>query len=333
MKKKGQYEILIIPHQQGGSVRRYRLRSSLLRGIFFINALIIAILVSAFYLLWTKPIPIQPKTYHTDYVATQQQLNEVIGENNQLQQKLGHLENQFQIVRLKMLDLNNYYHRLKQITDQQTTTLKQNSVGGISYKGDGYQFTVDLEKMIRQHDPLTPFLGKKLSTLYRIALLNATGEILVEEIKKLNNNFISSYGYIFERSDMLLSTPSIWPVRGWVSSEFGPRKDPFGQMTKFHHGIDIANNPGSVIKASAKGVVHFSGTMNGYGNVIVIDHGYNIQTRYAHLQKRLVKKNQVIKKGEKIGHLGNTGRSSGPHLHYEVRINDIPVNPRRYFLD
>lgn len=128
-------------------------------------------------------------------------------------------------------------------------------------------------------------------------------------------------------------TPSIWPARGWVTSGFGMRPDPYTGKPTMHHGIDIANQPGMPVMAPARGVVVFAGTNGGYGNTIVIDHGYGIRTRYGHLSKIKVRVSDRVERGEIIGAIGNTGRSTGPHLHYEVEVNGIPEDPRDYILE
>jgi murein DD-endopeptidase MepM/ murein hydrolase activator NlpD len=137
-----------------------------------------------------------------------------------------------------------------------------------------------------------------------------------------------------ENQKMLLaSTPSIWPTKGWLSSRFGYRSSPFTEKKEFHKGLDISTRKGSPIVTSADGTVSFSGWDRGYGRVVVIRHGYGLKTKYAHLKKSLVKKGQYVKRGETIGLVGNSGRTTGSHLHYEVHLNRVPVNPLRYILN
>lgn len=140
-------------------------------------------------------------------------------------------------------------------------------------------------------------------------------------------------GYFEDRQALLASAPSIWPVRGWITSDFGYRLDPFTAQHRGHHGMDIANAPGTPIVAPADGTVVYSALGAGYGNVVVIDHGNGIKTRYGHLKKSEVRVGERIKRGQQIAQLGNTGRSTGPHLHYEVRINGVPENPRKFILE
>ena len=138
---------------------------------------------------------------------------------------------------------------------------------------------------------------------------------------------------LYEKRDILNSTPSKIPVQGWISSHFGYRTYPFTGEVSLHEGIDIAAFNGTPVRAPSDGVVMFAGYQTGYGNVIIIDHGYQLSTVYAHLSDIMVSPWQELKRGDVIGSVGNTGHSSGPHLHYEVRISNVPVDPNNYILD
>jgi murein DD-endopeptidase MepM/ murein hydrolase activator NlpD len=138
----------------------------------------------------------------------------------------------------------------------------------------------------------------------------------------------------FEDQQVLLAaTPSIWPVRGYLSASFGNRKDPFTGMPDFHPGIDISTPRGTSVVAPADGVVTFRGVRGAYGKAIVVDHGYGIVTRFAHLDGYDVRPGQRVHRGDVLGFVGNTGRSTAPHLHYEVWVNDQLRNPIKYILD
>lgn len=125
--------------------------------------------------------------------------------------------------------------------------------------------------------------------------------------------------------------PSTMPLEtGWFSSDFGMRIDPFTGKKSFHEGVDFPAKPGTPIKAAAGGVVVLSAYQPGYGNMVAIDHGNALVSRYAHASRLLVNVGQVVLKGQKIAEIGSTGRSTGPHLHFEIRHNDIPLNPSRF---
>ena len=132
---------------------------------------------------------------------------------------------------------------------------------------------------------------------------------------------------------MLSCTPSIWPTKGWISSRFGYRISPFTNEREFHRGLDVSNRMNTQIIAPGDGVISLIGEDYGYGKILHVDHGYGMKTIYAHLSSILVKKGQYVKRGQKIALVGNSGRSTGPHLHYEVHLNGVPVNPLRYILN
>lgn len=134
------------------------------------------------------------------------------------------------------------------------------------------------------------------------------------------------------RRIVLESAPAIWPVRGILSSGFGVRISPFTDTKVFHHGLDIIARPGAPVMAASGGVVVRSGYESLFGNLVVLDHGYGYRTLYAHLGERAVATGDVVGKGESLGTVGATGRTTGPHLHYEVHVNGLAVNPSR-FLD
>jgi septal ring factor EnvC (AmiA/AmiB activator) len=138
----------------------------------------------------------------------------------------------------------------------------------------------------------------------------------------------------FENQKMLLAcTPSVWPARGWLSSRFGNRISPFTGTKEFHKGIDIATRMGAPVTAPADGIVSDVVWDGGYGRTISINHGYGLVTKYGHLKSALAKAGQHVKRGETIALVGNSGRSTGPHLHYEVILNGVNVNPLRYIID
>jgi murein DD-endopeptidase MepM/ murein hydrolase activator NlpD len=126
------------------------------------------------------------------------------------------------------------------------------------------------------------------------------------------------------------SAPNLWPVEGPVTGSFGERIDPFNGEGAFHSGIDIGAIYGQPVVAPAEGVVQFADFMGGYGRAVLLDHGHGISTRYGHLKSFAVFPGQHVHRGDTIGYVGDSGRSTGPHLHYEVRINDVPVNPHKY---
>ncbi len=126
--------------------------------------------------------------------------------------------------------------------------------------------------------------------------------------------------------------PTIWPADGWISSKFGWRASPFSGQKEFHTGLDIANMPDTAIKASANGYVVYAGWFGVYGNVVMIEHGFGYETRYGHMDQIKVRKGQYVSKGQLIGIMGDTGKSTGTHLHYEVFHNGKIEDPMKYLI-
>ncbi len=158
--------------------------------------------------------------------------------------------------------------------------------------------------------------------------------ILEAAFARQKEEFSSLLSSLHDKSRLLASTPSIRPIDGgWITSRFDYRISPFTGLREFHHGLDIAARIGTPVMAPADGTVIFSGKKGTLGNSIIIDHGNGIITRYGHLSKRLVKRGQTVKRGDLIGKVGNTGLSTGPHLHYEVRKHGVPVDPEKYILN
>ncbi|MDI3480839.1 MAG: hypothetical protein PWQ97_494 [Tepidanaerobacteraceae bacterium] len=144
-----------------------------------------------------------------------------------------------------------------------------------------------------------------------------------QSLKELKNAII-------QRNQRMASTPNIWPVDGRITSGFGYRRSPFGYRKEFHDGLDVAAPYGTSIRATADGVVVFVGYKSGYGNMVTISHGYGFETSYGHTSRVMVKKGQKVKKGQIIAQVGNSGRSTGPHVHYMVRLNGEVKDPASY---
>ncbi len=139
--------------------------------------------------------------------------------------------------------------------------------------------------------------------------------------------------FLLDKESFLKSTPTLLPSQGWVTSYYGPRRSHYAMRIKMHEGIDIGAKSGRPIVATADGIITFAGEKPGFGNYVQVDHGYGVETIYAHAQKVLVQKGQRVKRGDSIARVGSTGYSTGPHVHYEVRVNDVPVDPLYFILE
>lgn len=158
-------------------------------------------------------------------------------------------------------------------------------------------------------------------------------QTLESDVEQLTERSARLETFYKDRTLLLASTPSIWPARGYLSANFGNRNDPFTGQRDFHAGIDISTPIGTPVHAPADGVVVSMGVRGGYGNAIVVDHGFGIVSRYGHLDRFNVKPGQKVRRGDVIGFVGSTGKSTAPHLHYEVWVNDQAQNPIQYILD
>ncbi|HUE90375.1 MAG TPA: M23 family metallopeptidase [Vicinamibacterales bacterium] len=156
--------------------------------------------------------------------------------------------------------------------------------------------------------------------------------LLREILEGIESRLTDARSDVERRNALAAATPSIWPAHGWLSSSVGRRTDPINGGDDFHHGLDISADAGSPIYATADGTVTLARREGAYGNLATIDHGYGLETRYGHMSKFEVKAGAKVKRGEMIGRVGSTGRATGPHLHYEVRVNGRLLNPLQLLL-
>lgn len=166
----------------------------------------------------------------------------------------------------------------------------------------------------------------KLTTSEILTLANH----LQVAVKEREESLIELRQDLLDKEARLATRPSIWPTMGDVTSQFGWRSSPNDGSNDYHPGIDIANNIGTPIVATADGKVIISGRAGGYGQLVQIDHGHGISTLYGHTSQLIVQVGQLVKKGQIIAYMGSTGNSTGPHVHYEIRVNDTAVNPANF---
>ncbi|MBI2828295.1 MAG: M23 family metallopeptidase [Acidobacteria bacterium] len=167
------------------------------------------------------------------------------------------------------------------------------------------------------------------TTLSALASPDDTFGLLRTLLEGLENRLHVVAGTVERRNALAAATPSIWPAYGWLSSGMGPRRDPITGGDDYHSGLDIAGERGEAVYATAAGTVRHVGRQGAYGNLIVIDHGFGLETRYGHLLKYLVKPGAKVQRGDVIAQVGATGRATGYHLHYEVVANGRLINPLR----
>jgi murein DD-endopeptidase MepM/ murein hydrolase activator NlpD len=231
---------------------------------------------------------------------------------------------QFNQLRTEKDQLKNNYSRLEQVAKERD--LQVASLGSIAsevsalygLKQQPTMVAASTEK-IEDED-----VTSSLDQLHALRTSALTGATMVGLNLGLTRN-VTTADWIKANS-----APNLWPVEGQVTGSFGERIDPFNGEGAFHSGVDIGSSYGHRIIAPADGVVTLTDTMGGYGKTIIINHGNGISTRYGHLSGFAVTAGQRVQRGDLIGYVGESGRSTGPHLHYEVRINDTPVNPYKY---
>ncbi|MDL1963748.1 MAG: M23 family metallopeptidase [Deltaproteobacteria bacterium] len=254
-------------------------------------------------ILITKELESNISTQREEIISQRKQIKAFAADINSLKSKL--------------VDLKTFEKKIRNIADIEENNNIENLFGV------GGSIPEDL-------DTQTPITEKSNSLIREMH--EQTQQFNLAAINQ-NKSFESLFNNLENQRNLLASTPAIRPTSGWISSKFGYRTSPFTGLREFHKGLDIATRTGTPIVATADGVVTFVGAKALIGKVIVIDHGHGMITRYAHLHKALKKRGDAVKRGDTIALVGNTGRSTGSHLHYEVHLNGLPVNPAKYILN
>ncbi len=305
MRKKTSFFIL---NNSGSPAKQISFPTSFLR-VFILACLILLSIVMYDY------VRLKANSSNTGDSGTKisSQQSEIKSQRRQIQQ----FAEEITTLKQNLVDLNNFENKIRIIANIE----KKNEQDGLF--GIGGSIPEDIVAQIplsKKHNSLMREMHEQINQL-DLATVNQ------------NNGFESLFKYIKEQQNILASTPAIRPATGWTTSRFGYRISPFTGRREFHKGFDIANRKGTPIIATANGTVTFTGKKGSYGNIVVIDHGHGMVTRYGHNDKILVKRGDKVKRGDTIALVGNTGRSTGPHVHYEVHLNGIPVNPEKYILN
>ncbi len=249
------------------------------------------------------------------YIASQ--LEEIHHQRKQIQE----FANEINSLKGKLLELNGFEKKIRIIANIEKT----NDSGNIFGVGGSIPEDLDAQLPLKEkHNSLMRDMHEQIEQLSR-----ASGS-QQEEFESLLKS-------LEDQQNLLASTPAIRPisrgVKSWITSRFGYRKSPFTGRREFHKGYDISSRKGTPVLSTADGVVTYAGKKGLLGNIIVIDHGHGMITRYGHCYKILKKRGDKVKRWETIALMGSTGRSTGPHVHYEVHLNGIPVNPEKYILN
>jgi murein DD-endopeptidase MepM/ murein hydrolase activator NlpD len=196
----------------------------------------------------------------------------------------------------------------------------------------GLDEPIDSEVMPNRHSRL-PSIPESAELPERVSLLQQTAEYLAAVAATQDESLEDLLASLEGKHHRLASSPSVWPTKGWLTSRFGYRISPFTNHKQFHSGIDIAGTPGTPVVATARGTVVFAGPNGPLGKSVTIDHGYGVRTQYGHNSEVFVKRGDKVERGHKISALGNSGRSTGPHLHYTIEVNGKTRNPLDYIFD
>ena len=302
------YTILVLP-DASSQIRRFHIAKPLLSAL----AVTAGLIFIAFLFLIYQAVG------HTGHMLELRQLRTTSNEQANLLQKFERLENQ--MVQLREFDVRLRTAAGLEVKDAESSIV---GVGGADTLSSSAMLVA---AVARQTSSTNPSTGIKTD--------NLGGEFdrLSREMNDRNKSFQGLIGSLETKRSLLASTPTIWPVKGWLTAGFGQRRSPFTGQRQMHEGVDIANTVGTPVIAPADGIVTYTGPLGGFGDVVSVDHGHKISTFYAHLQQHKVSQGQRVRRGDVIGSVGTTGRVTGPHLHYEIQVNDVSVDPTKYVID
>lgn len=303
--------LMLIPDGVGKS-RQFHISKKILKilGIFFILLFFLSLSLVGYISIKNITLSRKNKILLTENIKLNEEKNLLLTVNQQVEQM------QEDMMRLQVLE-----KQLEEKMNQSPAedTLNQNSSLNIEHRGIG------------GNQEITPLItiGNDQDK-NEVDEVSTTCQFISENLPRQlqqTRNLLKEYN---DYQDQMARIPSIYPTMGSFTSPFGFREDPFTHQSRFHEGIDIANAAGTPIYATAKGKVVFTGNISGFGQTIKIEHSCSLVTLYAHLSVIHVSTGDEVVKGQFIGEMGSTGRSTDPHLHYGVYINDDPVNPARY---
>lgn len=326
------YTILIASNRHGRTVK-LNIRSGWVKTLGFLGFCVILLAATA----------------ALDYVGLLLKANE----NRHLKIENAELKRQFAVAEEKLSSLEasveriqNFTKKLNLITnvedEERVLKLALSPAARNVPDADGTAVTrmPSSEFLIRDPQPTEePFVEEKSGELsvtsdtpHDYASLSIRIDRSLRQSQLREQGVLQLWDSLSERQSLLMATPSIKPTRGWFTSRFGYRMDPYTNHPQMHAGVDMAAPPGTPVYAPADGIVSYVGYESGYGKLVSIDHGYGVVTRFGHNSRVFVEQGQRVRRWDAISAVGSTGRSTGAHLHYEVRIHGIAVDPMNYIL-
>lgn len=260
------------------------------------------------------------------YFYQRDKFDETSLRNQYLESQLRFLQNKVNLADSTLVRIQNFEQKLRVIT--QVNTQSQSGIGPLS----------DEEDSVMKNNGFDSPNGQMVAMVSQPRYSGIESlELNVDQVHKKasmqEQSLQELYELLKDQHSLLSSTPSIMPTQGMYTSSYGYRISPFTGTRTMHTGMDLSAPVGTPVRASADGIVTKIENDPGYGKVLVISHGYGFSTLYGHNSQILVKVGQKVKRGDEISKVGNTGRSTGPHLHYEVRVNGVEVNPVKYILN
>jgi murein DD-endopeptidase MepM/ murein hydrolase activator NlpD len=348
------YTVMVVPEKQKG-VKTYQIPTVLFKSLAFMTVMFALLVGVLAYDYWK----ILQQVYENKHLSI---------ENRQLKEQIQLFQMKMNTLGDDLKRINTFEKKLRVITGLEDISNK-----GPVYKAEkgeskesfslkdlntslDLDFTEDVEDQTRYRELKSLYdkkiaaslglersylLTKQWSDLARrsFALSNDYAKfdfkygLVREVIAKIETNIHELDQFLLDKDSFLNSTPTILPADGWITSYFGQRMSPWAGRLKMHEGLDVGAPYGTPVHAPADGIVTFSGEKAGFGKFVQVDHGYGIETIYAHNQSLTVRAGQKIRRGALLAAVGNTGHSTGPHLHYEVRVNGIAVDPLYFILD
>ncbi len=348
------YTLMVVPEKQKG-VKTYRIPTVLFKSFAFMTVMIFMLIGVLAYDYWK----ILQQVYENKHLSI---------ENRQLKEQIQLFQMKMNTLGDDLKRINTFEKKLRVITGLEDINTK-----GPVYKSDkeenkenfslkdlnsslDLKFQDDIEDQPKFKE-LKSLYDKKIAAtlgLERSYLLTKQWSDLARRSFSLSNDYAKfdfKYAqirdvianiesnihqldqFLLDKESFLNSTPTILPADGWITSYFGQRMSPWAGRLKMHEGLDVGAPYGTPVYAPADGIITFSGEKAGFGKFVQVDHGYGIETIYAHNQTLSVRSGQKVKRGTLLAAVGNTGHSTGPHLHYEVRVNGIAVDPLYFILD
>lgn len=311
-KKPRHFTLMIMPESSSAEVRRHRISLRLIQSVVGVVVLVFVFAIAA----TAQSVRLWGQVDENDALRSQ---NEALRDAlSKLDQKVARMDRS--VERLGQFD-----RKLRALT-MVSDPGRNLAIGPVGAPEEVAEGTLSFADEVR-----ADLLAGRVAKV--VELVNARAELTGGEAEATLEKVESLSELLEGQRAQLASTPSRRPARGYVTSTFGMRIDPFTGLAQRHAGIDFSAPIGAPVVATADGTVVYSGPKGAYGKVVEIDHGHGLLTKYAHMSEIEVRLGQKVHRGQPVGAVGNTGRSTGPHLHYEVRLNGLAVDPQRFLLE